>query len=414
MNLLVRGLGRVGGFGASVVVTGLANLITVPFVISHTGAGGWASVAVGQSLGSIVGIFTLLGWLQTGPTVVAQSKAACRGQYFAESAYVRVLSLLVTVPICAAASLLLSTESRVATFLSAAGMLAINLGASWFFIGEGNPRGLFIFDAIPRCLGILAGTLAIIRGGGVILYTALVLLGALVAAAISGFDVISRYGKGDFRGMRPRVIGATLLRQRHGIGTALLSSAYLSAPILVLQSLVPGGVPSFALADKIKQQALTAYRPISQAFQGWTPKGGVDVVQERVRKAFWTVMLLGVSGGTLFVVAFPWISRVLGAGEVEASLGLGITMGVAFGMNIWSLTLGVACLVPLGLERHITISAAIGLGATAALIVPLSLSFSGVGAASAVAVGQTCVALYQIFVLSRHFRIEGVYEIVRQ
>lgn len=412
MNLFAKAAKRVGGFGASVITTGAANILTVPFVIAHTGANGWGSVAVGQSLGSIVGIFTLLGWIQTGPTAVARANELVRGRYFTESAYIRGISLAVTVPICALGVLVLETEYRVATFASAVGMLAINLGATWFYIGEGNPRGLFIFDALPRALGIAAGTIAVVNGAGVNVYSALVLLGAFVAAAVSAADVWSRYGAGGFRAMGPRSIGATLVRQRHGIGTALLSSAYLSAPVLVLQSLVPASVPSFALADKLKQQALTAYRPVSQALQGWTPKAGDDELHHRVEKAFRVIMVMGLIGALVFIGSFPWVSRVLGAGEVSATLGLGIPMGIAFGMNIWSLSLGVACLLPLRLEKHITGSAAIGLIITAALIVPLTLAFSGVGTASAVAVGQVSVATYQVFVLRRTLRGRAVRDVV--
>ncbi|ANS26434.1 putative membrane protein [Rhodococcus opacus] len=406
-SALARGIMRVGGFSASVLLTGIVSLVSIPFVIVHTGGDGWASVAVGQSLGAISGIFTLLGWAQSGPTDIAQRVAGGRGTYFFKSLYVRGLSLIVTLPITALGSILLDTSAPLATMLSATSILAINLGANWFYIGESNPRSLLYFDAIPRSTFVLAATASLSLGVNVEWYAGLVLLGAIIAAVLSIIDIRRRYGRVRFRPMRAGELLKILRRQRHGIGSALLSAVYLSLPLLVVQASVPSGAPYYALADKLKQQALTMYRPISQTIQGWTPKGGSLLVLERVRKAYISTLVMGVLGGLSFGLCIPFASHVFGGGDIPIGYSLGVPVAIAFAANIVSLTTGVSCLLPLGLERHITLSAALGMCIALISIFPLVSGYEEIGAAWAVAGSQVIVAAYQSVILTFHLNRMG-------
>ncbi|MCZ1074515.1 lipopolysaccharide biosynthesis protein [Rhodococcus ruber] len=401
---LTKVLAKIGGFSLSVALTGFANLLTVPFVIVNAGGAGWASVAVGQSIGALVGVFTLLGWVQSGPTAVARASDAARGRYYMDSVYVRSLTLVATVPAVALASAALGTAHPTATTLSAVALLVVNIGANWFYVGEANPRGLFVFDTVPRTIGIVAATAAIACGFPIEGYSAIVLAGAVVAAIMSLFDVGRRYGSGGFRPFGLRPYWSLVAAQKHGIGTALLSSFYLSMPMLVVQHFAPSAVPQYALIDKIKQQALTAYRPISQALQGWTPRGGAASVLRRTQRASQIAWTLGMLGGIVLVAGAIPLGHVLSGGELVIGWDLAVPVSVAFAANIISVTLGVACLLPLGLEKHVTASAALGVVVMLPLLFPLIKVAGGVGSAWSVAFGQLAVAGYQSVILFRNLR----------
>ena len=388
------------------VVSGVVSLATVPFVVVYAGKDAWASVAVGQSLGSIIGIFTLLGWVQNGPTEVARTTPEIRGAYFARSAYVRSLSLVVTVPAICAASVLLGTTYVWLCALAALAMLVTNLGASWFFVGEGNPRGLFLFETLPRALGIVVATAALAWGASPVVYGVLTLAGSVCAVAASWADVFRRNRVTGFEAPTLREVGAIVWGQKHGIGTAVLSAVYQSVPLLIVQGLYAGATASFALADKIKQQAMTAYRPVSQVAQGWTPRGSASEVRRRVEKVAKLIVPVATVAAVVSASAGPFAANLLSGGNIQVGWGMSAAFGIAFGMNIVSLTVGVACLVPIGREAAITASAALGLLTFCVSAVPLGILAGGGGIAWSVACGQTVVAVYQLVVLAAHLRTE--------
>ena len=400
MRLFRKALFRLGGFGTSVVLSGTVSIATIPFIVSQTGAGGWSSVAVGQSIGSLAGIFTLLGWAQSGPTRVAMCSEG-RGRLFFDSLQMRLLLLLPAVLLAAGLSKLLNTSSPLATFLVASSILILNLGASWFYVGEANPRGLFVFDTLPKSAGIVSASIAVVVGASVVVYAALVVVGALSSTVLGAVDIHRRYGGisalPGFASLRE------ISGQKHGFATALLSAAYLQAPLLVLQHFVPSAVAAYAVADKLKQQALTVYRPVSQVLQGWTPSGGKQLIKRRVRTARRLIVVAAAMGGVAFATLLPVGAAVL-AESIEMPLVYAAPFAIAFAMNIASLSIGVGCLLPLQREHHVTVSAALGMALVSLSIIPGALWWGGTGAAWAVAFSQTAVASYQTIVLARALR----------
>jgi O-antigen/teichoic acid export membrane protein len=401
MRFVRRALSKAGGFGLSVVVTGVVSLTTIPFVIVHGGETGWAAVAVGQSIGALIGIFTMLGWLQSGPTEVARSVTSERWGIYARSLQVRSLSLALTLPAAFFASHIIVPSSGLVASLAASSVIVMNLGASWFFVGESSPGSLFILDTLPRAAGIVIATICIAFGGGLIAYVALVLLGNSLGAAVSAVSISRRYRRERVPIMSSREVLVLLRGQRHGIASAMLSAIYLSAPLLFVQTLAPAAVPAYALADKVKQQAFTALRPVSQVLQGWTPSGGERDVVRRTGMAWMAALALGVLTGGVVALAGPAVALVLGSGVIAVPHAITIPMGIALGMQAISLTTGVAGLVVLRLEKHITISALVGTLLVLSLLVPAIAAGAGVGAAWAVAASQTAVAVYQSVVLLR-------------
>lgn len=393
-----------GAFGLSSLITGLASLITIPIVISVTGEAGWAAVAVGQALGSIIAVFTTLGWLQAGPADVARSGADLAGKLYRDSLVVRgfayALLLLPAWPLSA----LLGTPSVGATYMVALAMMATGIGATWFYVGEKQPYRVLWLDAVPRVLGIASGSIALLFWPSVEVYAALYLLGHLSAALLSATDILRRYPTHCYRLPSPAACRAMLMRHKHGTATALLTSVYGALPLLILQAVSPTGVALFALADRIKQQAVTAYRPVSQAAQGWVPRLKENETVDRARFAASMSLATGALVAITSSVLMGPVSRILGGGEIYVPLTVAIPTSIALGSSVVSLTVGVACLVPLGLEKHITRSAGIGTLVVLILILPASIWLSAVGVACVVAIAQVGVASYQVWSFARYLR----------
>lgn len=404
MSRAFRAISKLGGFATTVAINAAVSLATIPAVISETGEQGWASIAVGQSLGAVLSIFTLLGWALTGPIDVVRAKASEVGEVYATSLYVRAIALVVMTPVAFTATSLMGTSAPVATGLTAVAMLLIGTGPTWFYVGESRPMRLLVFDTLPRALAILVATGLLLSGSSIVTYSVVVACGGIASVAFASMDILSRHRPSGFRPLGPSGVARVLHRQRHGIGTAVLSTTYLSAPVLLVQLISPTVVPVFALADKLKQQALTAYRPIGQVIQGWTPRGEEARLIERVTSVGKAAIAMAFVGASALAVAIGPISGALGGGQVDAGGWIAIPIGIAFGAGILSTTTGLACLVPLGLQRHVTMSAAIGTGVMLASVVPLTLAAGAVGAATAVAGGQCGVATYQTMVLWRRLR----------
>ncbi|MGW9345946.1 hypothetical protein ACWGR3_30865, partial [Streptomyces albidoflavus] len=341
--------------------------------------------------------FALLGWSLTGPSEVAQASAQERGRLYFESLAVRCVSAALMIAVGFVLASLLETASVLATWLSSSGMILIGLGAAWFYVGELEPARLFLFDTIPRAIAIVSATVTVALQGGIVTYSAIVALGPLIAGVTSALDIRRRYRLDGplFRGRSPLSI---LLGQRHAIATGVLTTTYQSAPVAVLQALSPSLVPLFALMDKIRMQSLTAYKPVSQVFQGWVPqRDGSVAVRERAMRVLVMAISFGIIGSIALALAAPILVGVLSAGRFDVDFATTSVLGVAFGSAIVSMTVGPACLIPLGRARMVTISALCGTVVTFTAILVLGGIGSTFLAMTAIAMGQLSVAAVQIF-----------------
>lgn len=399
---------RLGGFALSSIIMGLASIASVPFVVNFSGKEMWAAIAVGQAVGSIAGIFVLLGWIQNGPAEVANMATEFRGHYFATSVLIRCIGLPIVLGAVVLASVLLATESAVVTVMAALSICLPNLGASWFYVGESNPRALLVYESLWRAGGVLVGTICLVCGLPAEVFASACAVGALGGVAASCWNVLHRYPINGSPWPTVRDYIRALWHQRHGVSTAVLTASYQSFPLVLIQAVAPAGAPVFALADKLKAQAVTAYRPFAQVAQGWTPSAeGQRALYLRARKVSQIAVPLGVCAGVLFASLSPALGALLGAGQISLSWSLAAAFGAAFGCNVISLTIGVGSLVPLGQARVLTISSAWGLVSIAALSMPLTLKFGAEGLGWAVAIGQLAVALYQTCVASYLFSSRG-------
>lgn len=391
-----RFAGRLGGFAGAVAMNGVASLATIPFVIAHAGVEEWGSIAVGQSVGSVMSVFALLGWSLTGPAEVARASSSERASLYLRSLVLRSAAALLLLGGSFGISLALGTSSPIATWLASSSMILIGVGATWFYVGESRPARLLCFDALPRATSIAVATFFITIDGNIVLYSGIILIGTLAAAVASALDIWRRYPSSLplFRDESPLRV---LAGQRHAIATATLTTTYQSAPVAIVQMLTPALVPAFALLDKIRMQTLTAYRPVSQVFQGWVPNTtDTALLHQRAMRVLKTAVLLGAAGAVIMTAAAPTIVAVLGAGKLGVDLPTSIFLGIAFGSAIISITLGPACLIPLGRPGTVTLSALTGTVVTFVALISLGTGASVSLVMAAIAIAQTAVAAVQL------------------
>lgn len=395
MSLATRAAVRVGGFGASVLVTGLVGVATIPLVVRAAGATEWAALAVGQTLGAFLGVLTALGYQQLGPTAVARTPPAGLGRYFVDSLTLRGLTLAVTIPAALALGRLVSPGGWVVTAVAAMGVLVVSLGASWFFIGTASPRDLMLYDTLPRAVGTLAGA-ASCSVTGTALPAALGLLGgALAAVTLSAWHVLRRYGRAD-QTILGSGLWATARVQFSGLGIAVLSTAYSSLPLLYLSTVIPVAAPTYALADRLKQQAMTAFVPVAQTLQGWVPRAQGSDLYRRARKACVIAAALGIAAAAAFACFATPISAILSGTEVKVGLDLALPLGMAFGMNVATLIIGNAVLIPVGKVRAVLASAAAGMLVVVPTLLLAGAISSDAGVAWAVLLAQSAVLVTQL------------------
>ena len=394
-----RAISRMAGFSASVALSGVVSVASIPFLIAVGGESGWLSIAVGQSVGTVCGLLTSLGYGVTGPSDVAIADKSSRYPLFVDSLYIRIPTLAATIPVAFVVSIYLAPDGQIVAGLSAINWVLLSMGAKWFFVGIGNPRSLLFCDTLPFVVGSVGGIVGSLLSQNLLFFSFSQMSGILASIFISSIWIRNKYlplcaSVDRFSVTRFR---AQIVDQVPGSLTQLLGSVYILSPLLLLTLIHPGGASSFALGDKLRQQSIQAASPIVQAVQGWTPKGGDAELLRRTSKAAIAALFFGCLSFGVFAVLAPGASGLLGGGAVVLGFDISIPLGIAFGLNVVSFMVGVSCLVPVGGRTAMAQSAAGGAVAALLFVVPLTIIFSAEGTAWGAALVQFIVVSWQFW-----------------
>lgn len=393
--------GRLSGFTISVGIVTLLGIVSMPLLFGALGKYTWGTLALIQTLSQFGGILVAFGWGATGAATVAGIEPGARPAFFRTSLRARVILYSVTVPVVALVLALLTRGEILVSVLGAAVYLLPNLGAAWYFTGEGRPMRLLLCDTLPTVAGGVAGIVGALATGQLWVYLALQGLGFLAAVVLDATTVL--------RGSRRQAPSAhvplrvALSGQRHAVSATLVSGLYVSLPMVAVQLFLPAQQPMYAVADRLFKYASVALLPIQQFFQSWVPDPAGDF-RRRARASATAAIAIGVIGGACVAVLSPWASRLLSLGKEEVPWEVSVPLGVAFVGIATAAIVGYACLVVVGRVRALAVSTIIG----ALVGAPLILIFAAIGSvpavAWAVAVSELCVGGYQLSVLSRALR----------
>ncbi|MFC4394726.1 lipopolysaccharide biosynthesis protein [Arthrobacter sedimenti] len=404
MKAIMAALFRMGTFALTVGAGTVVGLLAIPIITRVVGADAWAVQVLVQSLATLFGVVVAFGWGTIGPGLVASHDRRDRPQLFLDSLITRTYLLLVAAPVMMIVLAVLRPREAVFVSIASAAYLMPFVGASWYFVGEGKPMRLFLFDALPQLLGTVAGVGVLVMTGDFTLLVITQLVFNICAVVISS-RVILRDGSGQ---LAPNFSLRNSLRQmaqqRHGVITAATGSFYVNLPMVAVNMIIPAQLASYAIADRLFRFSVTAFSPILQFVQGWIPEGGAGSTAHRIRRAAQFAPLLGIVGGSVLAAAGPWAAQLLVPGPTNFGYNLSIPVGTSFAAVAVSQVIGLACLVPIGKARELARSTLVGAVLGTPLILLGAAYFGVAGVIWGMAISEVAVAAFQVYVLRRYLR----------
>jgi O-antigen/teichoic acid export membrane protein len=392
---------RLLSFVASVGLITLVGLIAIPALIATVGAQTWGSLSVLQVLGGIFGVLVAFGWGVTGPSMIAAAPPTERPTILREATVTRVcLYALSALVMIALGSVLLHGDVALAAAGSLTYLLAY-VASPWYFVGEARPDRLFFLNTLPAAAGTAAGLLLAALTHSALWFLGAQALGYLLAIVLELAVVLRVPHDGEPLRLGLRRVVETLAAQRHAVTSSLVSTLYVSLPLVAVQALAAPLVPTYAMADRLFKFASVALSPFQQFFQGWVPETGEAHIPERAPKAAQAGLGLGLLGGALVAALSPFASGLLSGGAVHVPLAVSIPLGIAFAAIACSALIGYACLTLLGGIRFVARGSIIAAAIGAPLIVLAAAIPSLPLVASAVALSEVVVAVYQAIILRR-------------
>lgn len=389
---------RLSGFSASVGIVTVLGIISIPVLSSAVGKQAWGVLALIQTVAQFGGILVAFGWGVTGAATVASVGAGRRRAVFRQSLAARALLYVGVAPILAILMCILTRGDVLVSVIGAIVYLLPNLGASWYFAGEGRPKRLVLFDTIPAVAGAMMGLVAAWVTGLLVLYIVFQGVGYLVAVLLSAAVVLR--DTRDETEPQMESIWRALVNQRHAVFANLVSGLYVTLPMVAVQIFLPASLSMYAIADRLFKYCSLAFLPIQQFFQSWVPDPNADF-RRRAKIASMSASVIGLVAGALIATLSPWVSGLLSVGVNVVSWQVSLPLGVAFVGIATAAVVGYACLVAVHRVQAIAVSTAIG----AVIGAPLILLFAALGSAPlvawSVAISELCVAGYQVLVLRK-------------
>lgn len=380
--------GRLAGFAGLPMISLITPLLVLPVLGRVAGEAGWASLAAGEAIGTLAAIAIAYGWNTAGPPLVAlTTDREARAFYYRESLLVRGAVAVVAVPVVIALCVLLAAPGYVwPTVLMGLAGSVIGLSFAWFAVGEGDPRSIAVFEAIPRVVAAAASAALVVATRELALYPLLALL-----ASGAGIVLYSRRALAGTT--RPRwswsELRRLLVRDRAIAFNDVANGAYLALPVPVVTATAPAAeASSYASADKLLKFGLYVPITLANAFQSWTVEGELADRARRLRVALGAHVAVGVVGWAVLATLGPWVSGLLFGPAVAATAPVCFWLGASFLLVSARISMTRHILVPAGRIHQVVVSTVAGAVIGIPAIAYLSWSIGPVGAALGLLLGE--------------------------
>jgi hypothetical protein len=359
---LASGIGRLAGFGVSMVLLAVASLATINAMVTADGPTAWGAIVLGQTVGTISCIIVGYGWALSGPAKIAHAGGQARRREYADSIRVRIALL---VPLCLVSAVVAGLLDRDQVAFAAAGAISFTLTgltASWYFVGVARPFAMLVLETFPRVAGSVAGIVLMKRGFG-----AIVGLASISAGMVAGFLIVTiwvyKSTAGDTGAPVPkRPLGEVFVSQWNGVISASMSGVYYATPMAIVALVAPASQPAFALADKVNRQFTAALVPFFTVLQGWVPRGLGDGRRRRARAAMAaTCVAAALLAVGIIVVAQP-LFHLLGDGQITIPLSVTVLVALIIAVGLIDQVLAKAVLASfdkLGVVTRATVWSAV-------------------------------------------------------
>lgn len=393
MSVLAR---RLIGFSALPLISSLTPLLLLPIVARLGGAEGWASVAIGQSVGAVGSVIIGYGSMIWGPPAIAAAHYDEQKATYIQVASFKALVSFLVLPLTTLLILLMCGPRY---WLEAVGMgISMSLvgwSPAWYFIGQGKPGPIASFETVPKLIATGIAAVLLLITGVIWVYP----LCLIVATAI-GLSLFHRRFFGRVLLPVSPFNRATLLFFRARLQTALVEAtgtAYIAAPVPVISF---GGsvseVGSLASGDKIYRYGLFAVSALGNALQGWVLER--DALRPYRRHCFAIVfhLLLGLAGLTFLCLFGSWATEFLFGDAVAAGEMMMICYGVAYFAVCASTPFVRNILVPAGRTKVVLLATLLGAFTGIPSMVFLKDLWGAAGVAAGLAASEALVLVVTV------------------
>jgi hypothetical protein len=254
-------------------------------------------------------------------------------------------------------------------------------------------------------MGSAFGVLGLVVSHDIFLLLWFQILGGMASSAFSVLAVLLKGKRASSSEWRLTAAFRGVRAQLYAGITVITATSFAALPTLVVAGLSPSSVPVYALAERLLRLALTAITPFNQWIQGWVPRTVPNESQERrirwaVKVSFWIAIPLGASVASLS----PFAGVILSGGDVQIPPLIAIYLGAAVALSTISRVVGMACLLAVGRDKDVAISALTAAIVGTPLLFFLVNRYSATGAALSLAVSETIVLSIQLYALAKWFR----------
>lgn len=306
---------RLFGFSMMPALSMLASLALLPLIASKFGASGWVALAVGQSIGAIVGVFGALAWPVMGGHRIAQQTREERIVTYRTSTFSRLLALGALVPITSICMLFSPFELVLPSILFMIGAALNAMSASWYFSGTGEPRFLIRNEGLVRLGSYAVALVGMSAGLGLWWYGLMMVAANLLTLVMNWLTVVGpiwAVTAVEIRGAAQLIrtqMGATLSR--------VLQSLFYQGANTIFAVFAPAALAVYSATDQIKRVAGNAIGVVPAAFVGWV---GSSTGRKLLRRQSLSLM---VAISVSLVAAAAWwllgdrVVHYLFAGEIE-------------------------------------------------------------------------------------------------
>ncbi|MDS0243995.1 polysaccharide biosynthesis protein [Microbacterium aurantiacum] len=339
------------------------------------GDAGWANFSAGQSIGILGMVAILFGWGVIGPVRVARARdKSSRVAILRESLRSRLLLSLVAIPVVAIVTWIVCTDAyRVESVAVAVAMATAGLSPAWYCIGEGNPRGVMLYDALPKLTASAVAFPILALSGQVLWYPIVLAIVTLPSFAAHAWKTLKRH---PVPHEAPRALRHVMRSLLPTAAIDATGNAYGSTAIpIATAGLEPTDASAFASADRAYRIGTLAVVAVANAFQAWVLEPVPGNPRRRHLAALGVHATLALLGGVAIAVLGPWATGLVFGTDVAARPVPSLLFGVAFFAICLATPLIRNLLVPAG--RYKTVLAATICAAAAGVSVMLFGSWIG-------------------------------------
>ncbi len=344
------------------ILAAVSPLLVLPAITANHGASAWASVAIGQSIGTALATVVELGWGLNGPQRVARTSGRSSLRWLTLSLQTKMVALVPASIVAVVAAASLAPSDSLTSSLVACAMTTSALTATWFFLGKGAPWLILATDGLPRlaCLGLSA--MFLVMGAPLVTYPLLgLLLPSAVAPCLALYIAARSAPKSTKLWWRSRAVISALKLQSTALFARAASAVYIALPITLVSIASPASVAAFAAGERLMRMGLAAVAVVPNAMQAWV---GAPADRQskwsRAKRAMAANAALGFIAAMVFGLAAPWAITWVFSGVVALDTISVWLFALAIFIICTSRGTGGIGLVALTRVRAIAISAAAG------------------------------------------------------